>query len=158
MMLTDLDIKGESKTPKGLNVHLVESDDITYMWDDVLPLIRVSLRYAEGELEPEDLVVHLDTGQMHLWVAMDKGEVIAAMITEIITYPRKRILRVITLASKDGHGMDNWYDFLPMVEGFAINNGCSALEAWTRKGMARKLKDWKHSYSVITKDLKQRMQ
>ena len=44
MMLTDLDIKGESKTPKGLNVHLVESDDITYMWDDVLPLIRVSLR------------------------------------------------------------------------------------------------------------------
>ena len=80
------------------------------------------------------------------------------MITEIITYPRKRILRVITLASKDGHGMDNWYDFLPMVEGFAINNGGSALEAWTRKGLARKLKDWKHSYSVITKDLKQRMQ
>ena len=28
MMLTDLDIKGESKTPQGVNVHLIESDDI----------------------------------------------------------------------------------------------------------------------------------
>ena len=89
MMLTDLDMQGESKTPSGINVHLIESDDITYVWDDILPLIRVSLRYAEGELEPEDLVLHLDTGQMNLWVAMEKNEVIAAMITEIITTPEK---------------------------------------------------------------------
>ena len=46
MRLTDLGVKGESKTPQGVNVHLIESDDITYIWDDVLPLIRVSLRYA----------------------------------------------------------------------------------------------------------------
>ena len=54
--------------------------------------------------------------------------------------------------------MEKWYDFLPMVEGFALNNGCSSLEAWTRKGMARKLKDWTHHYMVITKQLKGRIQ
>jgi hypothetical protein len=54
--------------------------------------------------------------------------------------------------------MDIWYDFLPMLEGYAVNNECSSLEAWTRKGMTRKLKDWKHSYDIITKDIKQRMQ
>jgi len=48
--------------------------------------------------------------------------------------------------------------FLDMVEGFALRTACSALEAWTRKGMARKLKDWNHSYMVITKELKQRIQ
>ena len=62
------------------------------------------------------------------------------------------------IGGKDGKGIDKWYGFLPMVEGFALKAGCSSLEAWTRKGMARKLKDWNHSYMVITKDLKQRMQ
>ena len=83
------------------------------------------------------------------------NKVIAAMITEIITYPRKKILRIITLAGKD---MELWYDFLPSIEGYAVSKQCSALEAWTRKGMTRKLKDWKHSYDIITKDLKARMQ
>jgi hypothetical protein len=82
-------------------------------------------------------------------------EIIASMVTEIIQYPRKKIVRVITLSGKD---MNSWYEFLPMLEGYAISNDCSSLEAWTRKGMARKLKDWKQSYCVITKDLKGRMQ
>ena len=68
------------------------------------------------------------------------------MVTEIIQYPRKKIVRVITVAGKD---MSMWYEFLPMLEGYAVRNGCSSLEAWTRKGMTRKLKDWKHSYDII---------
>ena len=95
---------------------------------------------------------------MQLWVALSEGSVIAAMITEIVQYPRKRVLRVITIAGKDGYGMSKWYGFLPLIEGFALNNDCSSLEAWTRKGMAKKLIDWEHKYMVITKDLKQRMQ
>jgi|ETNvirome_6_1000_1030641.scaffolds.fasta_scaffold24040_2 hypothetical protein len=139
-------------------VVLVQPSDISIVWDEVVPLINNALKHAEGELLVEDLILPLSDGHMNLWVAFDEGIVVAAMITEIIIYPRKKILRVITIAGKDGHGMDKWYGFLPMVEGFALNNNCSSLEAWTRKGMAKKLKDWKHSYIVITKDLKQRMQ
>ena len=136
-------------------VVLVEPDDIQYVWDEVAPLMDVALKHSEGELLTEDLVEHLDNDDLRLWVAMKDDKVIAAMITEIITYPRKKILRIITLAGKD---MDLWYDFLPSVEGYALSQQCSALEAWTRKGMTRKLKDWRHSYDIITKDLKQRMQ
>ena len=95
---------------------------------------------------------------MQLWTALSEGSVIASMITEIVVYPRKRVLRVITIAGKDGRGMSRWYGFLPLVEGFALSNNCSSLEAWTRKGMAKKLTDWEHKYMVITKDLKSRMQ
>jgi hypothetical protein len=139
-------------------IALVSPNDISLVWDDVVGFIDEALRHSEGELISEDLILPLSQGQQNLWVALEKDEIIAAMITEIIPHPRKRVLRVITIASKDGHGMDKWYDFLPMVEGFALNNGCSSLEAWTRKGMARKLKDWKHTYMVITKELKGRMQ
>ena len=143
----------------GINckVVLIQPGDLELVWDEVVPLIEAALKYSEGEVIPEDLVQPLKTGKMQLWVAMSDG-VIAAMITEIVAYPRKRVLRVITIAGKDGRGMSRWYGFLPLVEGFALSNNCSSLEAWTRKGMAKKLKDWEHKYMVVTKDLKSRMQ
>jgi len=140
---------------RNCQVALVEAEDVDMVWGEVSPLIRKALLHAEGELIPEDIKKHLDTSDLRLWVALENKDVLAAMVTEIIQYPRKKIVRVITLAGKD---MNMWYEFLPMVEGYAIRNGCSSLEAWSRKGMARKLKDWKHSYDIITKDLKQRMQ
>ena len=136
-------------------VALVEAEDVGMVWDEVSPLIEKALLHAEGELVPEDIKKHLGKGDLRLWVALENKDIIAAMVTEIIQYPRKKIVRIITLAGKD---MSMWYDFLPMIEGYAIRNNCSSLEAWTRKGMTRKLKDWKHSYDIITKDLKQRMQ
>jgi len=149
-----------STTPVGTKckVALVSPDDISIVWDDVVGFIDLALKHSEGELISDDLILPLNNGQQNLWVALEGGEIIAAMITEIIPHPRKRVLRVITIGAKDGHGMDKWYDFLPAVEGFALNNGCSSLEAWTRKGMARKLKDWTHHYMVITKQLKGRIQ
>jgi hypothetical protein len=147
----------ESKViqPRKCKVALVEAEDVDMVWGDVSPLIEKALLHAEGELIPDDIKKHLDTSELRLWVALENKDVIASMVTEIVQYPRKKIVRVITLAGKD---MSMWYDFLPMLEGYAIRNGCSSLEAWTRKGMTRKLKDWKHSYDIITKDLKQRMQ
>ena len=149
-------ILSASHTERTCKVFLIEAEDVGLVWDEVVPLIEKALQHAEGELVPDDIKKHLDKGDLRLWIALEGKETIAAMVTEIIQYPRKKIVRVITLASLVN--MDMWYDFLPMIEGYAIRNGCSSLEAWSRKGMARKLKDWKHSYDIITKDLKQRMQ
>ena len=148
---------GTEQAGTNCKVVLIQPDDLEVVWDEVVPLIDAALKYSEGELLSDDLVPPLETGKMQLCVAMSDG-VSAAMITEIITYPRKRVLRVITIAGKDGRGMSKWYGFLPLIEGFAISINCSSLEAWTRKGMAKKLKDWEHKYMVITKDLKSRMQ
>ena len=155
MVKTVAEIETRKENPSACKVALLEAEDVDMVWDETYPFIKKALRHAEGELKPEDIKKHLDSGDLRLWVALKDKDVIASMVTEIIQYPRKRIVRVITLAGKD---MNLWYDFLPMVEGYAIRNGCSSLEAWTRRGMTRKLKDWNHSYDVITKDLKQRMQ
>jgi len=148
-------IEAKSTQAPSCKVALVNSEDIELVWDEVIPLVEKALSHAEGELIPSDIRKHLDTGDLRLWVALEDKDIIASMVTEIIQYPRKKIVRVITVAGKD---MSMWYEFLPMLEGYAVRNGCSSLEAWTRKGMTRKLKDWKHSYDIITKDLKQRMQ
>ena len=149
---------GTEQAGTNCKVVLIQPGDLELVWDEVVPLIEAALKHSEGEVIPEDLIKPIKIGKMQLWVAMFKGSVIAAMITEIVVYPRKRVLRVITIAGKDGRGMSKWYGFLPLVEGFALSNNCSSLEAWTRKGMVKKLTDWEHKYMVITKDLKQRMQ
>ena len=149
---------GTEQAGTNCKVVLIQPGDLELVWDEVVPLIEAALKYSEGEVIPEDLVKPIKIGKMQLWAALSEGSVIAAMITEIVVYPRKRVLRVITIAGKDGRGMSKWYGFLPLVEGFALSNNCSSLEAWTRKGMAKKLTDWEHKYMVITKDLKQRMQ
>ena len=152
---TVTELESKNLQPSKCQVALVGVEDIDLVWDETVPLIEKALLHAEGELMPDDIKEYLDKGDLRLWVAMKDKETIATMVTEIIQYPRKKIVRVITIAGKD---MNLWYDFLPMLEGYAVRHGCSSLEAWTRRGMTRKLKDWKHSYDIITKDLKQRMQ
>ena len=155
----NLNLDENSSTNIGtINAFILDPSDIPCIWDTIVPFLDKALQYAEGELLSEDILPHLESGDMRLWIAVEKGDVIAAMVTEIVAYPRKRIVRIITLASDTGHGMKLWYDFLPLVEGYALSNSCTALEAWGRKGLVRRLPDWKNSYQVITKDIKQRLQ
>ena len=91
-------ISSASHPERTCKVFLIEAEDIDLVWDDVVPLIERALQHAEGELIPEDIKTHLDKGDLRLWIALEGKETIAAMVTEIIQYPRKKIVRVITLA------------------------------------------------------------
>ena len=125
------------------------------MWEEVVPLLARVAPHTEGELEPDDYIEPLTHGDMQLWVVVENKRVNAALITQIIPYPQKKVLRLISLAGEDFQEIKG---FLEMVEGFALKNGCSSLEMWGRKGWKKLLSDWKDSYIVYTKDLKTRMQ
>lgn len=64
--------------------------------------------YTEGELLPEDFYESLTNGGMQLWVAVTENEIIAAMVTQVIPYPRKNVLRIICIG---GQHMDKWLRF-----------------------------------------------
>ena len=138
-----------------LKTHLLEPEDVAYMWESVAPVLARVSEHTEGELEPDDYIEPLTHGDMQLWIATENKEIIAALITQIIPYPQKRILRLISLA---GDNFSRFKSCLDMVESFAISNHCTALEMWGRKGWKRLLPDWKDSYIVYTKDIKSRMQ
>ena len=135
-------------------VVLVSPEHIPNIWDTVHRHLELMTPHSEGELEPEDFYEALTNAEMQLWVALDDGDIIASMVSQIIPYPRKQILRIIAIAGK---GVEQWMQFLPMVEDWALSVGCTSLECWGRKGWLRVLKDWKCSYHIITKDLTARM-
>jgi hypothetical protein len=138
-----------------IKAHLLAPEDVAYMWEEVVPLLARVAPHTEGEMEPDDYIEPLTHGDMQLWVVVENKRVIAALITQIIPYPQKKILRLISLA---GEEFDKIKDFLDVVEAFAIKYECSALEMWGRKGWKKLLPDWKDSYIVYTKDIRTRMQ
>ena len=135
-------------------IALVSPEHISNIWDSVHRHLELMTPHSEGELEPEDFYELLTNAEMQLWIAVDNGELIASMVTQVIPYPRKQVLRIISIGGKS---MDKWMQFLPIIEDWALTVGCTSLEAWGRKGWLKILKDWKCSYHIITKDLTKRM-
>ena len=68
-------------------VVLVTPEHIPMIWDHVIPLLETS-QNEQRELSVDDFLEYLMTGDMHLWVAMEKEEVIACMISQFATYPQ----------------------------------------------------------------------
>jgi hypothetical protein len=136
------------------SIALVSPEDVPYLWEKISSHIENMMPHSEGELAPEDFHEALISGEMQLWLAIEDKEVIASMVSQIINYPKKRILRIISIGGED---MDKWITHLPTVENWALAAGCYSLECWGRKGWLKILKDWKCSYHILTKDLKGRI-
>ena len=138
-----------------LKAHLLDPEDVEYVWDKVEPILARAVSRSEGELKTNDILDLITEGDMQLWIVSENKEIIAALVTQIITYPQKRILRLVSLAGED---FNKFKHFLDMVQSFAIQKGCTALELWGRKGWKKLLPEWNSKYIVYTKDIKEKMQ
>ena len=138
-----------------LKAHLLDPEDVEYVWDKVEPILARVVSRSEGELETEDILDLVTEGRMQLWIVAEDKEIIAALVTQIITYPQKKVLRLVSLAGED---FNKFKHFLDMVQSFAIRKGCTALELWGRKGWKKLLPEWKSEYIVYTKDIREKMQ
>ena len=138
-----------------LKAQIVQPEDVEYVWYKVEPILARAVSRSEGELKTNDILNFVIEGDMQLWIVAENKEIIAALVTQIITYPQKRILRLVSLAGED---FNKFKHFLDMVQSFAIQKGCTALELWGRKGWKKLLPEWNSKYIVYTKDIKEKMQ
>ena len=135
---------------------LISPEDAVKIWDRVGPMLQKVVDHTEGELQPEDFLDNIVNKYMHLWLAVEDADILMAMVTQIIEYPRRKTLRIIALSGKNFK--ETHSQFNDMIESFAIQAGCSGLELWGRKGWKKMLPDWENNYIVFTKNLKERMQ
>ena len=138
-----------------MKARIIQPEDVAFVWEEVDPLLDTVKEHTEGELETDDFLEPLTHGDMQLWIATEGSTVHGVMVTQLIPYPQKKILRIISLA---GENFEELREFQEMIEAFAVKTGCTALEMWGRKGWKKLLPDWEDTYVVYTKDLKHRMQ
>ena len=148
---------------KGKDYYLVMVgvNDIDEVWPFVTEGVHQAITHSDSSADGDDFLEPLHNGQAKLWVFMSEARVAGHMITEIIRYPRKSFVRVLTMACKGGEngmlGMDLWHKFVYIVEEYAAENGCEHLEAYTRKGMVRSLEKhgWENKFNIVTKSVDQ---
>ena len=137
------------------NVALVDVDKVASIWEEVYPLLEKAQVYAAGELDTQDFFEMVENGDMQLWIAEDDGGIFAMMLTEFVQYPRKKVMRIVSIGGSEMH---RWMKYFPALEAAALSVGCTGFEVFGRKGWLRVLKDWKCSYYVLTKDIKHKLQ
>jgi hypothetical protein len=99
----------------------------------VKPQIDAALRYANGCYEFVDVLRGVLKGQYQMW---RKGD--SVILTEVIDYPRKRICLCFLAGGK----AEEIHAMAPVIEAWAMTQGC--VEGWLygRKGWARAMKSY----------------
>jgi hypothetical protein len=124
------------------------SDELGHVWKDVRPMLERALAPNETT---DRILTRLFLGSMQLWVAVEDGEIIAAMTTEII-YENDR--KIANLCHVGGTGLNNWLGYIATVEEWAKANNCAAVQiARGRMGWLRILKTYKPRFVTLEKEL-----
>ena len=133
---------------RGIPAPLIDS-----LWHYAVPYLKRALDHTSGEISVDDFRALCLDRSVQLWLVQRGPRIIGALTTEIVNYPRRKHLRVITLAGSD---FANWLDLADNVLcEYARQQGCDALETYVRKGLVPKLAPlaYKHKHSILIKEL-----
>ena len=132
----------------------VPASSVPQLWKAVKPMLEKGISHGDGELDIEDIRKFLLDRAMQLWVLYDyDGEaVIMAGVTEIINYPKYKVCRAVALG---GDNLDAWVKHIHGIETWAHEMGCDKMEAYGRRGLAKKMENigYSNKYVLIRKDL-----
>ncbi len=110
------------------------------------PWIEAALEYSGGTHEFEDVAKGIVEGNMQLWPSA-RG----CIVTEIVIYPRKKVLNVFL----GGGELDQLLDMHNDVTDWAKSYGCEALSITGRFGWKNPLKayGWKPLHASFQKEI-----
>ena len=138
----------------------VDQEDVEEVWDTVREGVIKAMKHSDCAMEGDDFRDELIEGNCQLWLIVKNAkEITGHGITQIVQYPRKRILRILTFEATGGDegmvAMKLWNKFYDDIEEFGKKKGCDHVEAQTRAGMARTLKKhgWNDQYHIVTREI-----
>ena len=115
-------------------------------WEFVGHYVEEALEHAHGELKAEDIYACLLNETMFLFVAQ-KPYTCGAATCEVVQYPRKKAIRVVTVAGKD---FSDWRSQLQdQILQWARRIKADAIEAYVRRGLVPQLEDLGYSQAYV---------
>jgi len=116
---------------------LLVPDQITEHWHLIKDLLRSSLDHGVGESTLTDYLKRALSWQAQIWVfTEDDGAIKGVGLTQFLDYSTHRTLHVVAVA---GVEWAKWADQFYVVEKFAKENNCKAVEQWGRPGWSKVL-------------------
>lgn len=118
-----------------IQVSMVPSQYVDTCWKEIEPYMEKAAEYTYGRYTSDDIYDSLKEYDHQLWVAFDGGKIKGAVVTNIITYPKRKIL---CMSFCGGVELKDWKDpMLELLKKFAKDVGCDGIEATARRGWAK---------------------
>lgn len=146
-MQTTLKRTALSPAPSSAKWELVNPEFLPSEWLKYRPLVLRALLSGEGSFNERDVMFALLSSQWRLFAMGDPVRSIC--ILEPMQYPRQRkcVVRYVV------GDLSDFIDTVSSLEEVARAMDCTVIEAYARKGWARKLKGWKQKYVILQRDL-----
>lgn len=113
-------------------------------WIKVRAFLIPAIEILGGTHTETDVLVLLLSGKMQLWMSTN-----AALITEVITYPRLNRLSVFVA----GGNMDEIMAMKPALESFAAKNNCAQCKIEGRRGWEKIHQDYQFLSISLLKEI-----
>ncbi len=117
-------------------VRIITPESIDEVWDQVAPLLKPAVDLHDGYYM-RDVYNELRSGRQMLWVYAIGREIKAAIVVEVLQYPRKRSVMVVFAG---GALMVEWLEYFETLKQYARAVGAKDIEVIGRCGWARVLK------------------
>jgi hypothetical protein len=110
-------------------------EQVTESWHLIKDLLKKAIDHGVGESTLTDYLARILTYQAQLWVFIDDdNRIVGVGLTKFIDYSTHRTLHIIAVA---GIEWSTWADQYYIVEKFAKENNCKAVEQWGRPGWSK---------------------
>ena len=130
---------------------LIPADQITYHWAKAREMLVPSFdRYKVQFHGVDDYLDGLLDGTVQLWAACEQDNIVGVAVTSIDCGSQSKICSILSLGGTDLHwisGMD------AVIEQFANDNNCDALQYVGRRGFSKLIPTWKEDGIVFIKQL-----
>lgn len=115
-------------------------DQVESVWELCIPFVQKPLdRTIAGDLYTLDsILTSIKSREMQLWLVHESGTLVSVGITQILTYPKKKVLDILLA------GGDRWEEWgetsLTLMGDYAREQGCESIRGYGRLGWVKKLK------------------
>lgn len=142
-----------TETNSTLEFSAVPPIALDIVWPAASELLAPAVEVSKGRYSLHEMWRELNECLLGLWVVLDGSEPVAAITTRVVDYPECRALAMDWIG---GSRMEEW---LPMAQArlgeYALDQGCTQLEGYGRKGWERSLRKlgWSPDLTIYRMDL-----
>lgn len=131
---------GSSSLPAGIAIYPVLPNGLAGAWPQVKSMVREAVRWSPFTRKLQtvnDVERRLYAGEYRLWLVFRDGEVIAALLTQVVEETQ---CKVLDIAYGAGRFMDEWIgEFYAMMDDLACEMDCKFIRIEGREGWGKPL-------------------
>lgn len=134
-----------------IEVSLVPVQLINTCWAKIEPFMEKAAKYTYGRFTSDDIYDSVTEHDYQLWVAFDGTDIKGAVVTNIMVYPKRKLL---CMSFCGGYNLKEWKDpMLALLQKFSEDMGCDGIEATARAGWAKIFQNDGYKQNWVTFEL-----